>query len=723
MVLAEIDFEAYSEAGYVYDPVARKWKAPEGAPSGKKGLEIVGAAVYAEHPSTEVISLGYDLNDGKGPRQWIPGRPLPVDLFDYIRAGGLVEAHNSLFEFFIWHYVCYARMGWPALPLDQLRCSQSKCNAWGLPGKLEEAAKALKAPHQKDAAGKALIRKLSVPRNPTKNNPDLRYTRLTAPEDFEHFDRYNIQDIIAERSISSMIPDLSPEELELWLIDQRINVRGIPIDKKGLSDCREIVRQAKERYTAELAQLTGIPDVTVDKLAQIRKWMDARGYPMPSLDAEHVAAALKRTDLPPDIYRVLQIREVLGSASVKKTAAMERTANSDNRLRGLFVMNGARATGRWSGKGVQPHNSPKAGPGVYECQDCGGVYWRGLTFCPQCGSRHREKAEWSYKAAEAALQAIASRDLDTVEALWGDPMLAVAGCIRALFCTPPDKEFICSDYSAIEAVVLACLAREEWRVEVFRGHGLIYEMSASKITGVPFEEFVQYKKENGTHHPHRAKYGKIPELAYGYQGAMGAAVQFGADKFMSEDEILKSVKDWRRESPNIVKFWYGLQDAAVAAILSPGQCYQYNGITYGVKDNVLYCKLLSGRTLAYHKPRVELETNPWGKQSYKIYFWGYNSDSTKGPMGWTERDTYGGKLCENVVQATANDILRYAIVNLEKAGYPVVLHVHDEPVAEVPKGWGSIEEFENIMMTLPPWCANWPIKASGGWRGRRYRKD
>jgi DNA polymerase len=599
----------------------------------------------------------------------------------------------------------------------------SKSNAWGLPGALGKAAQVLNASEQKDPAGNNLIAKLSVPRSPTQKDDRMRFTPADAPEDFSKLYDYCDQDIRAERSVSELCPDLSAEELELWMLDQRINTRGVYIDPKGLADCVDVIRQAKDRYTQELINITGIPDITVNKIQQLRGWMAGRGFATPSLDADHVEAALKRTDLPPDVYRVLQLRATLGSASVKKTAAIDRTVSLDSRLRDLFTMNGARQTGRWAGRGAQPQNLPNSGPPVSRCTVCGNIQWQKLgDTCIKC-LHPVVDTEWGAEAVEAALEAIATRDLDYIESLWGDATATVAGCLRGLFSAPDGYELICSDYSAIEAVVLAMLAGEQWRIDVFRTHGLIYEMSAAKITGIPFDEFIKHKETTGSHHPLRKKIGKLAELASGYQGGLGAWKQFGAGEFMTDDEIQTNVKAWRAASPAIVNFWEGLENAAKYAIQNPGSWQQYRGIYYIVEADVLYCRLLSGRTLAYHRPRLIPDTLPWGKKVLKITFMGWNSDSSKGPVGWMERDTYGGKLCENVVQATANDVLRHAMPLVERAGYPIVLHVHDEIVSEVPKGSGSIEEYESLMATLPAWCADWPIKASGGWRGKRYRKD
>lgn len=595
----------------------------------------------------------------------------------------------------------------------------------------------------KDNKGKTLIKKLSCPRNPTKKDSRKRLTPADSPELFGEFYAYNVQDIVSEGSVSKVIPDLSPIELEVWQLDQRINVRGVQIDQKGLNDCLIVVRKVTNKFSERLKQLTLIPDITIDKLDQIKGWMAGNGVVTPSLDADHVKALLKRSDIPPNVKEVLEIRQVLGSASVKKLYALERYMCSDGRIRGLYKYCGARQTGRWAGSGPQPQNIPSGGPEVYKCPECGGYHWVGLTSCPYCNVTVLTDAEtddWCVEAAQTALNDIATLDIDYIESRWGNVIKAVSGCLRALFVAAPGHDLICSDYSAIEAVVLAALAGEEWRLEVFRTHGKIYEMSASKISGIPFEEFMDYKKRTGKHHPLRKKIGKIAELGSGYAGWINAWKNFGADKFMSDEEIKQAVLAWRAESPNIVEFWggqwrkhptrwqftqeyYGIEGAAVLAIMNPGTNYTFRDITYGVVNDVLYCKLPSGRHLVYHKPRLHPGTSSAGQPIYKILFEGWNSDSTKGPIGWMVRETFGGRLVENITQAVARDIFAQGgMLALDKAGYPIVLHSHDEMIAEVPHGFGSIEEVERLMCILAKWYSKYPIKADGGWRGYRYRK-
>lgn len=759
-VHAEMDFETYSEAGYRYDEAKKKYVAI----GSKKGIGAVGAAAYAQHPSTEILCLSYNLKDGLGGRLWYPGDPMPWDLFAHIEKGKLIEAHNSIFEYFIWTYVCVKKMGWPELKLEQLRCSMSKAASFALPGALDKLTSAIPAPVVKDKDGQALMRRLSQPKAPTAKDGSLRYQRALYSEAYQRLGEYCVNDTIAESEVSAMLPDLSPDELELWLLDQRINVRGVHIDKKALEDCISIVEQAFARYSEELKILCGQePDedgemqwrvTSPAQLDNIKSYLASRGVETETLNKKAVAKLLAKDDLPADCRRVLEIREMLGASSVKKLFSLLHHLCDDDRVRGLFAFCGADRTGRFAGRGPQPQNMPSAGPKLHQCDPIGGCghhYQKSLNACPWCGAdaSFSEMVDWGPDAVDQALKVIASRNLHYVEHYFGDAISVVSGCLRGLFTAAADKDFICSDFSAIEAVVLAFLAGEEWRMEVFRTHGKIYEMGAAMITGTPFEEFMKvagypditkpkWWEEDplpgGKHHALRKTIGKVSELASGYQGWIGAWKNFGADKFMTDPEIKKAILKWREKSPMIEELWggqyrkhkyrweftpemYGLEGAAIQAVMNPGQAYQYRYITYQCHEDVLYCRLPSGRLLSYHEPRLVPTVAKHGNPQWQLTYMGQDEVGR-----WVRLNTYGGKLTENVTQAVARDILVFAMKNLEKAGYPVVLHIHDEIVVEVDKGWGTIEEVERIMGTMPAWCHDWPIRASGGWRGRRYRK-
>ncbi len=749
-ILPDMDFETYSEAGYYWDESLAckrfpqgKWRAPNGFPNNKPGLPSIGAARYVEHPSTEIISLAYNLKDGRGQQLWVADMKQPESLCTHIRNGGLIEAWNVGFEFLVWHYVAHLRLGWPALPLNQIRCAMAKAAAYGFPGALDLAVTISGASEQKDAKGKKLIRLLSCPQTPTKKQTLRRLTPESNPQDFAEFYDYNGQDIVTEAAVSAVVPDLTPEELELWQLDQVINTRGVQIDIEGLANCMTILVQAREKYIAELRTITGIPTLTIDQLKQIKEWMAMQGFEVGSLKAEVVDSLLTNVyNKPPDnVRRVLEIRQVMGSASVKKLYAIDRSISNDGRLRGLYAYYGARQTGRFAGRGSQPQNMPAGGPEVVECDSCEKPYYSKLPICRHCGHIAEGKnIDWGIEAAELSLRDIATRELNHVEQHWHDALKAISGSLRALFIAAPGRDLICSDFSAIEAVCLAAEAGEEWRLEVFRTHGKIYEESAARITGIPFQEFLDFKERTKQHHPMRKKIGKPAELGSGYQGWIQAWKNFGADKFLNDKEIKEGILKWRAASPMIVEYWggqwrknpdyweftpelYGIEGTMIMAILSPGQAYSYRGITYCVLKDVLYCRLLSGRYLTYHKPELHNGFDALGHPIFQITYMGWNSDTKKGPKGWMRRHTYGGSSVENITQAIARCRFTYSLIEIEKAGYPVVLHSHDEMASEVPKDFGSVKEYEQIMGRNPAWCQSWPIFARGGWRGKRYRKD
>jgi len=747
-VYPSIDFETYSEAGYVWDTADRKWRGLPHAPQGKRGLRVVGAAVYAMHPSTEIVTLSYDLLRGEGVKRWQPGKPLPMDLFTYVVQGGLLAAWNSAFEHWIWNCVGLRKYGFPPLSLEQLRDTQARARAHALAPKLEMSASVLDAVQQKDPEGERLIRFFSIPRNPTKKDDRLRNLPAEHPAEAEKFYAYCDQDVRTEAGIASMIPDLTPDELQVWLLDQRINYRGVQIDTKGVEDCIALIGQAHKQYDRELFILT---NGTVEKASQVQRfigWLGAQGVHTASLDEESVDSLLTIPNLPPHVRRALEIRQTVGSAAVKKAFAMQNSVTSYGRLHDLFFYYAAR-TGRATGNGPQPTNLPNSGPAVYRCAACGAYYGtQHKIACPVCANTvGATEHEWGPEAAEYALEVIGHRSLALLEWIFGNAMAAVSGSLRGLFIARDGHDLIGSDYTAIEAVVIAELAGETWRQEVFRTHGKIYEMSAAKISRIPFEEFMTHagytpqqlaqpawweqKPENkGKHHPLRKTLGKVSELSSAYQGWIGAWTQFGADEFMNEEEMKEAILAWRAASPEIVKFWggqprngwgeySGVEGAFVQAVMYPGHTFEYRGMTFTLRGDALYLRLLSGRELVYHRPRLE----EGDRGGYSISYEGYNTNPNNGPTHqWIRMRTWGGRLTENIVQATARDILMPALLRLEAAGYPIVLHVYDEAVAEVPKGFGSVAEMEQIMMQPLPWTAGWPVRASGGWRGRRFRK-
>ena len=740
MAGGRLDFETYSEAGYVWDPLGNKWRSPRWSPgdtgSPPKGLGLVGAAVYAMHPTTEILTFAYDI--GEGEKLWIPGMPTPADLMAYVSAGGIIEAANSGFEFLIWNCVGVRQLGFVPLPLTQTRCTLARARAFNLPPSLGAAAAFMGLSDQKDKAGSALINLYCMPQTPSKKQPLRRLDPAT--HDGGHgLYAYCLQDVRTEKALGDAIPELSAEELAIWQLDQAVNMRGVQIDVDGVRALWAAYQIELERQTARLSEITGGAIDSPGKVAQIKALLESvHGIRTPSLDAEHVEGLLKRVAPDSVAAEILRIRAEAGSSNVKKLMAFGERTCPDGRARGITIYSKAQ-TGRWAGEGVQPQNLASAGPAVVRAECCGGIRAAALSYCPYCGigDPGATKADWGPEAVD---RVIADAKAGTIFDRWPDVIGAITGCLRGLFIAADGCELVSSDYTAIEAVVLACLAGEEWRIEVFRTHGKIYEMSAAKISGVPFEEILAHKKNTGDHHPLRKTVGKVAELASGYAGWINAWYNFGADKFMNDAEIKSAILKWREESPRIVEFWggqfrrgsrwgewlpelFGLEGMAIAAVQNPGRWFMVGQIGYYSTGTVLYCGLPSGRSIAYQRPQLDQVVDNLGRHAWQLSYEGWNSDSSKGPVGWFRKTLYGGLMAENVVQAVARDIMANGLRKVEAAGYYVVMHVHDEIVSEVPAGFGTVEEYERLMCDLPDWCKDWPIRAAGGWRGRRYRKE
>ena len=745
-VRPSLDFETYSAAGFNVDVEAKTVKGVVVQANGttKGGLPVVGTPVYAEHPSTEILCLYYDMKDGKGRQAYIPGlTPDPVDLLEHIARGGMVEAFNITFEFWIWNMVAVRRLGWPVLTLEQCVCVMARSRRFGLPGSLAASASVIGGV-QKDKEGGQLIQKLCRPHKPTKNRAEFRRLPWTDWDLFVGLYKYCEGDVKAEDYVAAHIPDLTPYERATWLADQTINLRGVAVDVETLDAALHIQQQMTDRFRLELAQITHGSVNTESEVEKMREFLALRGEHLPDMQAETVDEALKGAGfMDPAAVRVLEIRKALAGANIRKLPTLKRQLSSDGRLRAQYMYCGADRTGRWSAGGVQMQNLTAKGPKSKQCNECGHIVGHAYKGdCPECMlGGFVALDDWTVDAVEYAIQDIRSRDLDRVINIWGDPATLLAGCLRGLFVSAPGKKLICCDFSAIEAVVLACLSRCQWRIDVFNTHGKIYEMSASKISGVPFEEMLAYKVQNNHDHPLRKSLGKVAELASGYAGWIGAWKNFGAEKHFPDDAAIKdAILSWREASPEIVEFWggqhrqvgakpwdsepclFGLEGAAVAACMRPGNWYDVGDVSFGQFKDVLYCRLPSGRFLHYHRPRLVPTQDKLRRDILMITFEGWNSDPKRGPKGWKRLDTYGGRLCENITQAVAADIQAEALVRLEARGYPVVMHTHDEASAELWAHEGSVEDMQAVMSERPAWAHWWPIRAAG-WTHTRYQKD
>lgn len=573
----------------------------------------------------------------------------------------------------------------------------------------------------KDKRGKQLIKLLCVPRKPTKANSELRLYPWSAPEEFAALYEYCKQDVRAEAWCAANMPEMCPRELAIWQIDQVINQRGMMLDVSAINACIIIVEQAFAKYNGELQQLTGGAVKASTEVAATLRWMADRGVHLGELDEEIVTEALKR-NYPADVLRVLKIRQTLAFGSVRKLYAMRAQVCSDGRLRDQYAYHGAH-TGLWNGRDVQVAN-----------------LYSGKLKTPE--------------KIEAALAAIRTGSLEYVEHVCGDALETVADCLRSMIIAAPGHRLIMSDFSAIQAVVTSAIAGEKWRLDVFHGHGKIYEEMAALLTGKTLQFYLDYKKQTGSHHLDRQTYGKIPVLASDFGAWIGGWKRFGAEAFGDDAAIKAMILKTRAKIAAIVELWggqtrdkfnrapdgsrgierpelYGLEGAAIAAVQNPGTCYGYRAVRYiyQIDRDTLFCQPPGdGAPLQYHAPRLARSDREWASPwELSLSYEGWNTSVTKGPPGWHRMSLYGGVLTQNVVAKTAREFQADAIMAVEAAGYPVVMHTHDEICVERRHGEGSVPEYLEIVSRGKSWAVDdwgrpWPVRVPGAEEATRYAK-
>lgn len=649
-------------------------------------IQKVGAAAYAEHPTTEVICLALKW-ENEEPVIWYAPlfRPLVEPeiavlheeaVERMVAEADIIEAHNASFEYYIWKYTM-PKYGFGMFDVRKLRCSAARAAAFGLPRSLEEACLAAGVTQQKDTEGSRLMKKMCKPRQALiadkKRDADWesRVYWHETPEQLIRLGQYCMQDVRAEESLSAILPNLSPSEQELWHLDLSINDRGIGVDIPTVNAVLDCVEQHNSVLTSEFQLLTGLESAS--QIARTVELLASLGVCVEGLTKADVEKALGSTEHPA-AKRILEIRQSLSKSSIKKYQAFVKASNSDGRVRGTLMYHGA-GTGRWAGRLIQPQNFPRG----------------------------------AFGDVEGCIELFRRRDIKAIESFYGDVMVAASTCIRGMIVPERGKDFICADYSAIEGRVLAWLAGEEAALDVYREGRDPYKVAASAIYHVAYDEVTKAQRQVG----------KTAELACGYQGGVNAFNAMGVNYgvVVPESEAKEIVFKWRESRPLTVKFWYELEDACRKAVANAGTTFVYQSIKFKVLDNMLAMRLPSGRVLWYAHPRLIEKAVSWGGIKTVIAYDGVSSKTGK----WSEQYLYGGLLAENATQATARDLLVNGLRNAENAGYPVVLHVHDEIVAEVAEGFGSVGEFEKLMCRLPDWAVGLPLAAEG-WRGKRYKK-
>ena len=643
-----------------------------------------GAYAYAESPAFSILLIGYlidgeqqpvviDLGECRSPEEAKEYVELmyPEFLEALLDPDVLKTAYNANFE-----RTCLTRY-WGYMDPEQWCCTMVLASTLGLPRSLEDAGKALglEEDQQKLATGKELIRYFCKPCKPTRaNGGRTRNLPADAPEKWELFKEYNARDVLAEQIILGKLLKFQPTTFEknLWNWDQRMNDRGVLLDIPFVEGILEHDRENREKLLAEARKLTGITNP--NSPSQLKKWLNDNGFPMQSLTKETLEAALSLQYLPDNIRRLLVIRKNLGKTSTAKYQAMMDSVCKDHRLRGILQFYGANRTGRWAGRIVQVHNLPQ-------------------NKIPDIGYARELAAE---------------RRFEDMEILFGDLPFVFSQLIRTAFIAPEGLTFAVSDFSAIEARVIAWLAGEQWRLDVFRKGGDIYCASASQMFHLPVEKH----GING----HLRQKGKVAELALGYQGGFGAMKRMDTTGSIPDDEIPIIIQNWREASPKICKLWYLMESAVKTCIKERRPIRIQHDIVFSYESGILFIKLPSGRRIAYWNAKLQVLED--GREH--ITYAGVDQDTKK----WGRQETYGGKLVENVVQAIARDCLAEAVMRVQEKGYNIVMHVHDEMIVEVPEedAQNAFQRISESMSTQPPWAPDLPLRGDG-YLTKYYKKD
>ena len=629
-------------------------------------IKKAGLYPYVESPDFEVLLVAYAWGDDPvrvvelrrvdQDHGWVDIHQEMQDIVaGLLDTGTLKIAHNNAFERnalgkHVGHY----------LPPEEWDDTMVLAAMNGLPMSLEAAGAALQITDQKIKEGTALINYFCKPCKPTiANGGRTRNLPEHAPDKWERFCQYNVRDVEAMRQIYRRLQAFPVTDFErrVWSLDARINERGVLVDTELAQAAIEVDEAFTAEHSTEMKQLTGLENP--NSVAQLKDWLETVGLPCESLNKEALKD-LKKAATDPTTRRVLELRQMLGKTSTKKYEAMTSAVGQDHRVRGLLQYYGAGRTGRWAGRRVQVQNLPQ---------------------------NHRD---------DIALvrELVRSKDLETLELVYDSVPDVLSQLIRTAFVAKSGHTFLVSDYAAIEARVIAWMAGEKWRMDVFANGGDIYCSSASQMFKVPVEKH----GING----HLRQKGKIAELACGYGGGIGALKAFGADKMgLTEDEMQDIVTQWRQASPTIPRFWRDTENAAKLALENPGRVFILPcGVKYRKDRDALRCRLPSGRLLTYWGARLDNDGS--------ICFMGQNQTTRK----WEKTETWGGKLVENIVQAVARDCLAVALLRLDAAGYAITFHVHDEIIAEAPEG-SRWEDMAEIMGQPIDWAPGLLLRGDG----------
>lgn len=749
-------------------------------------IKTRGVFCYFESPHAKVLMAAYRIDDHPI-RCWTYDQPPPADLWAAIEAGAEIHAYNAQFESLGFDLLA-DRHGWPRPRLEQYRDTAAAGAALALPRRLGDLAAALDLPVQKDKEGDRLIRLFSIPRKPRKGEPPGVYWNEPEdhPEEFARFKAYCMRDVETEEAAARRMVPLSDVEQAAWVLNQRINRRGIRIDRVSARAAIRLAEKSKRLLDAEMKEATNGAVTACSQVARLTEWLGEQGVPLDSLGKSEIGDLLDTDDLPPNVRKALELRQEAAKTSVSKLKTMLARANSDGRARGTGIYHAA-STGREQSTGINFNNLPRPRKVFEDAHLNRELLFRAIRSEDPELLRFLYPEEPKPYAPEVAPYLLPSSD-----GALGRPLHLISDALRSFIWSAPGYDLLQADYSGIEGAVAAWVADENWKVAELRAIAEdpkrpdMYRQTAAFILNTTTD--VVTKK-----HPLRQAVGKTSELALGFGGGVMAFVgmarnynvrlrplfepvweasdperrEKAAWRFESVEkrnkegtrllgreawvacEIIKT--GWRSQNASIAAAWHALEDVVREAIRAPGTTVKtLNGrVAYLVRQGFLWCRLPSGRCLAYAGPKlkdqmwvkVKLEDGTWsdpetmdreeaeaaelrgtvliqGPTSPRITCLGVDKSGRR----MVREGLYGGILFENVVQAIARDLLENGKLRAEAAGYPIVFTVYDEIVTEVPCGWGGLKVFENLICELPPWADGLPLTA-GGWRGKRYRKD
>ena len=654
-------------------------------------LKKTGVYPYAQHPNTDIWCFAWAFDDEE-PTIWYPGMTwpgyfdgigVPQVFLEHIANGGELRAWNAAFERIIWKHILTPRYGFPEPKLEQWVCSAAEAAAMALPRALDYCAQVTGVTQQKDEQGYRLMLQMTRPR---KINDDGTIVWWDLPEKVARLHDYCKQDVRTERAITKVLRRLVPAERQQYLLTERMNDRGLTLDVDLVLAAKDVADEGVRRANEALATVTAGAVTEVTKVGQLKAWLESEGHPAESLSKAGVRELLE-AELPPDVRQVLELRAEAGRSSLAKLDSMLECVCTDGVIRGMLMYHGA-STGRWTGRLAQLHNLAR--PEIDNVEDF--------------------------------IDLVLARNYEAL-ALFHNPIDVIVSLLRSMLTASEGHELLAADYSAIEARVLNWLAGQDDILELFAKGEDVYKYNAARLYGIPLDQVQKF--------PHRQT-GKFQELGCGYGMGAKKAVSAGKSVYgleLTEEQAKAIVDNYRKTHERVVSLWYKAEACAIQAVEKPGSVVPFGGRWNGDEHDTagtlrfmqagayLYLQLPSGRPLVYAAPKIVERETPWGEKRAAVEVSAVNSVTRK----WSRQSMYGGLWVENIVQATARDIMAEGKMRLEAAGYPVLLSVHDEVISEKPVGEGDLKEFETLLATPPAWAAGCPISTEG-WRGFRYRK-